>query len=40
MIKKINVEIDLTRSFLKHILKKNLYLADLDDIDAEMSKNL
>ena len=40
LIKNINVEVDLTRSLLKHIFKKDLYIADLDDIDAELSKNL
>ena len=40
LIKNINVEIDLTRSLLKHIFKKDLYIVDLDDIDAELSKNL
>ena len=40
LIKNINVEVDLTRSLLKHIFKKDLYIADLDDFDTELSKNL
>jgi len=28
----LNVEVNFTRSFLKHILKKDLYIQDFDDI--------
>ena len=37
---KIDFEIDLTRSFLKHILKKPLYISDFEDIDVIMGRNL
>lgn len=40
MIERYNVEIDLTKSFLKHILQKPLYINDLEDIDPEEAKNL
>ncbi|KAL4487295.1 hypothetical protein ABPG73_005805 [Tetrahymena malaccensis] len=33
-------EIDLTRSFLKQILGKELYINDLEDIDPDLAKNL
>jgi hypothetical protein len=32
------MEVDLTRSMLKHILKKTLYIKDMEDIDPEQSK--
>jgi len=35
-----NCEVDLSRSFLKHILRKDLYISDLEDIDADLTKNL
>lgn len=40
LISQLDVEIDLTKSFLKHILRKNLYINDLQDIDPETAKNL
>ena len=33
-------EISFTKSFLKHILGKNLFVDDLVDIDADLTKNL
>ena len=36
----LNVEVNFTRSFLKHILKKDLYIHDFDDIDPETARNL
>lgn len=35
LLNKWQVEIDFTKSFLKHLLKKDLYISDLDDIDPE-----
>lgn len=35
LLKGLEVEIDFTKSFLKHIFKKDLYITDLDDIDPE-----
>ena len=32
--------INFTRSFLKHILKRTLYIVDLEDIDPDEAKNL
>ena len=40
LINNITFGVDLVRSLLKHILKKDLYISDLDDVDAELSKNL
>jgi len=40
LIKDIPIEINLTLSFLKHITKEDLYIADLDDIDPELSRSL
>ncbi len=37
---KIDFEIDLTRSFLKHILKKPLYISDFEDFDTQVGRNL
>ncbi|EAS07044.2 HECT domain ubiquitin transferase (macronuclear) [Tetrahymena thermophila SB210] len=37
---KIDFEIDLTRSFLKHILRKQLCVSDYEDIDPKTAKNL
>ncbi|EGR33680.1 ubiquitin-protein ligase, putative [Ichthyophthirius multifiliis] len=37
---KIDFEIDLTRSFLKHILKIPLYISDFEDFDIQIGKNL
>lgn len=34
------IEIDFTRSFLKHITRQPLYISDLEDIDPELAKNL
>ncbi|KRX10838.1 HECT-domain-containing protein [Pseudocohnilembus persalinus] len=36
----MEVEVNFTRSFLKHILKKDLYITDLEDIDPEQFNNL
>ncbi|KRX10841.1 HECT-domain-containing protein [Pseudocohnilembus persalinus] len=36
----MEVEVSLTKSFLKHILKKDLYISDLEDIDPEQYNNL
>lgn len=40
LIENLDLEIDLTRSFLKHILKRTLYISDLEDIDPEEAKSL
>ncbi|KRX01040.1 HECT-domain-containing protein [Pseudocohnilembus persalinus] len=40
LMEQIEVEVDFTVSFLKHILKKNLIIQDLEDIDPEQAKNL
>lgn len=40
LISQLDVEVDLTRSLLKHILKKDLYIKDLEDIDPDVAKNL
>ncbi|KRX10837.1 HECT-domain-containing protein [Pseudocohnilembus persalinus] len=37
---KMEVEVNFTRSFLKHILRKDLYITDLEDIDPEQFNNL
>jgi len=34
------MDINFTKSFLKHMLRKTLYVNDLQDIDPELSKNL
>jgi hypothetical protein len=34
------MEVDLTRSILKHLLKKTLYITDMEDLDPELSKHL
>ena len=36
----MEVELDLTKSFLKHILGKPLFISDLEDIDPDLAKNL
>jgi len=33
-------EIEFTKSFLKHMIGKQIYISDLEDIDPEESKNL
>lgn len=35
LIEGLDIEVDFTRSFLKHILRKTLYIKDLEDIDPE-----
>ncbi len=35
LLRKIEVEVDFTRSMLKHLLRKTLYISDLEDIDPE-----
>jgi len=35
IVEKLEVDIDFTRSFLKHILRRNLYFNDLEDLDPE-----
>ena len=34
------IEVTVTRSFLKHILGKPLFLNDLEEIDPQLAKNL
>lgn len=34
------MEINLTKSFLKHIIKSDLYITDLEDIDPEQANGL
>ncbi len=31
---------DLSRSFIKHILKKDIYIEDFSDLDIDFAKNL
>lgn len=40
MIDGYHTSLQLTKSLLKHILKKDVYVQDLEDIDPELSKNL
>ncbi len=35
-----SLNLDLTRSFLKQILDKEIYISDIDDIDPEEGKSL
>ena len=35
---RVQMEVDLTRSLLKHILQKTLYIKDMEDIDPEQAK--
>ena len=35
LLRKIEVEVDFTKSMLKHLLRKTLYISDLEDIDPE-----
>ncbi|KAL4429870.1 hypothetical protein ABPG74_022893 [Tetrahymena malaccensis] len=40
LIEKLDFEVDFTKSFLKHILHKTLYISDLEDIDPDEANNL
>ncbi|EAS06148.2 HECT domain ubiquitin transferase (macronuclear) [Tetrahymena thermophila SB210] len=40
LVENWHFDINFCRSFLKHMLKKNLYVKDLEDIDPELSRNL
>ncbi|KRX08891.1 HECT-domain-containing protein [Pseudocohnilembus persalinus] len=40
VIENWNLEVTFSKSFLKHILGKDLYISDLEDIDPELAKNL
>ncbi|KRX02286.1 HECT-domain-containing protein [Pseudocohnilembus persalinus] len=40
LIEGLELEVDLTRSFLKHLLKRNLYIKDLEDIDPEQANSM
>ncbi len=35
-----NLDVNFSKCFLKHILRKNLNFKDLEDIDPELSRNL
>ncbi len=36
----IPLEVDLNRSFLKHLLRKDIYIEDFADLDTEYFKHL
>jgi len=40
ILDKNSIEINLTRSFLKHIIGKDIYISDFEDIDPNLAKNL
>lgn len=40
IIENWNLEVTFCKSFLKHLLNKELYIQDLEDIDPELTKNL
>lgn len=40
IIENWNLEVTFCKSFLKHMLNKELYIQDLEDIDQELTKNL
>lgn len=40
LISEWTLEVSFTKSFLKHLLGKNIYIEDMNDIDQELGKNL
>ncbi|EGR34353.1 E3 ubiquitin-protein ligase, HECT-domain, putative [Ichthyophthirius multifiliis] len=40
LVDKWHFDVNFCKSFLKHMLKKNVYIKDLEDIDPELSRNL